>query len=191
MDMNFKVSVALGAAVVLGLCAATTAVVAQTASEPGLARLLINNYRPPGKLTVTSPNLQPGAALNGSTFPGLSWTAGPADTKQYAVVVQDTDTLNDFGSPVVVFSIFNIPAEVTKIDAGITAAPAGARFGPSAKGAAAPYAITPATGAKHHYHFQVIALSANATSIGSRSFDEVMMGVRTNVIASGEVVGVE
>jgi phosphatidylethanolamine-binding protein (PEBP) family uncharacterized protein len=187
--MQMKVAAALGAAVVMGLCAAP-AVMAQAPSEPGLARLLINNYRPPGKLTVTSLNLQPGGNL-GATFPGLSWTAGPPETRQYAVVVQDTNQVQEDGQPAVVFSIFNIPAEVTRIDADLTKLPAGARLGPTAKGAATPYAISAAAGAKHHYHFQVIALGANATSIASRSFDEVMFGVRTSVIASGEVVGLQ
>lgn len=186
--MKMKVAAALGAAVVMSLCAAPV-VLAQADAEPGLARLLLTNYRAPGKLTVTSPNLQPGGAVNGAAFPGLTWTAGPAETRQYAVVVQDTNQVMDDGTPAVVFSIFNIPANVTSIPAG-GALPAGARIGPTSKGAApAPYALPAATGAKHHYHFQVLALSANATSIASRTFDEVMYGVRTNVIAGGEITG--
>ena len=29
----------------------------------------------------------------GNNFPGLAWTAGPAETKSYVIIMQDTDVM--------------------------------------------------------------------------------------------------
>src|SRR6187455_2647895 len=80
------------------------------------------------KLTVTSPAFKhmgdipfENTQYRANTFPGLEWTAGPAGTKSYAVIMQDTDFLIR-GSGVLHWTMFNIAG--TKLDAGMTAAPA-------------------------------------------------------------------
>ena len=49
------------------------------------------------KLTVTTPGWKNGEDIpfkytqyQGNTFPGLEWTKGPASTRSYAIIMQDT-----------------------------------------------------------------------------------------------------
>ena len=115
------------------------------------------------KLTVTSPAFKQmgdipfeNTQYQTNTFPGLEWTAGPAGTKSYAVIMQDTDGMIAH-APILHWTMFNIPG--TKLDAGMTAVPAGASYGPNMRGANQAYMgpRTPA-GPKHRYHLQVFAL---------------------------------
>ena len=139
------------------------------ATEVGLAQLALTNA--PAKsstsLTVTSPAFTPGGDIplentqyRGNIFPGLSWTAGPAETKAYVLIMQDTDAMRA-GAPILHWTMVNIPATVTKLDVGLTAPPTGAQYGPNIRGANQPYMgpRTPA-GPKHRYHFQIFALDA-------------------------------
>lgn len=186
---------AIAAAVGLA-CAPSVFAQATVGNEPSLARLALNNFRPPKTLTVTSPAFQSGGDIpfentqyRGNKFPGLSWTPGPPDTKSYAIIMQDTDVSQN-GAPLLHWTMWNIPANVTKLDAGMTAPPADARFGPNVRGANQAYMgpRTPA-GPKHHYHFQVLALGMNVTQDPAASFDTLMAAVRNSVLASGEIVG--
>src|SRR6476660_1854882 len=76
--------------------------------EVGLAQLALTNAPAKGnaKLTVTTPaftNMSDIPVENtqyqGNKFPGLEWTAGPAVTKSYVVIMQDTDALRN-GAPI-------------------------------------------------------------------------------------------
>jgi para-nitrobenzyl esterase len=182
-------------AAALGLAVAPSVLAQATlGTEPSLARLALANFRPPATLTVTSAAFKAGGDIpfentqyRGNTFPGLSWTAGPADTKTYMVILQDTDVSQN-GAPLLHWTMFNIPAGVTKLNAGMTAAPEGALFGPNFRGPNQAYLgpRTPA-GPKHHYHFQVLALGISLSP--SSTFDQAMSSVRNSVLAAGEVVG--
>ena len=128
----------------------------------------------------------------GNVFPGLSWTPGPAGTKSYAIIMQDTDGTmrNSNGLPILHWTMANIPATITKLDAGMTKEPDGAVYGPNARGANQPY-LGPRTppGPKHRYHLQVFALDT-ALPAGAFSSYEALIGAMTgHVLASGEVVG--
>ena len=57
-------------------------------------------------LTVSSPAFGDGGDIpfentqyRGNNFPGLAWTAGPAETKSYVVIMQDTDAVRG-GAPI-------------------------------------------------------------------------------------------
>ena len=119
------------------------------------------------KLTVTTPGWKEGADIDfkytqyqGNAFPGLEWTKGPAATKSYAIIMQDTDLVMR-GSPILHWSVVNIPASVTMLAPGMTPEqiPAGSIYGPNYKGMTQPY-LGPRTppGPKHRYHIQVLAL---------------------------------
>ena len=82
-----------------------------------------------GKLAVTTPAFKDGGDIpfentqyRSNTFPGLSWSKGPAGTKSYVVIMQDNDLLVR-GAPVLHWTLFNIPAGVTKLDVGMTTPP--------------------------------------------------------------------
>src|SRR3982750_3097093 len=107
------------------------------ATEVGASKLALVNLPAKGsaKLTVSSPAFKPGGDIpfentqyRGNVFPGLSWTAGPSGTRSYAVIMQDADAMRS-GMPILHWTMVNIPATLTKLDAGMTDAPAGAQHG--------------------------------------------------------------
>jgi para-nitrobenzyl esterase len=149
-------------------------------------------------LTVTTPAFADGGDIpfentqyRGNTFPGLAWTAGPAGTKSYAIIMQDTDG-NRNGMPILHWTMYNVPVSVTKLDPGMMAAgnPPGSSYGPNARGDSQPY-MGPRTppGPKHHYHLQVFALDTVLTADPSMSYDGLTGAMRDHILASGEVVG--
>jgi para-nitrobenzyl esterase len=145
------------------------------------------------KLTVTSPAFKQmgdipfaNTQYQTNTFPGLEWTAGPAGTKSYAVVMQDLD--GSAARPIVQhWTAFNITG--TKLDAGMTALPSGT-YGPNIRGANQPYMgpRTPA-GPKHRYHFQVFALDTVLPNEAGATVDSLLAAMKDHVLASGEIVG--
>jgi para-nitrobenzyl esterase len=168
------------------------------ATEPGAAQLALANVPAKGgaKLTVTSPAFKPGGDIpfentqyRGNVFPGLSWSAGPAGTKSYVVIMQDGDAMVR-GAPILHWTMANIPATVTQLDAGMTAPPSGAAFGPNIRGAAQAYMgpHTPA-GPKHRYHFQVFALDTTLPAEALAGYDALTGAMKDHVLASGETIG--
>ena len=115
----------------LGLSVARPASAQQPppATEVGASQLAIVNLpaRTAGKLTVTSPAFAmlgdipfENTSYRGNVFPGLAWTRGPAATRSYAVIMQDGDALAR-GAPILHWTMVNIPATVTQLDAGTIA----------------------------------------------------------------------
>src|SRR6185437_14480445 len=94
------------------------------ATEVGAAQLALTNVPAKGgaKLTVTTPAFQSGGDIpfentqyKGNVFPGLAWTAGPAGTKSYALIMQDADAMRN-GAPILHWTMFDIPASVTTLE---------------------------------------------------------------------------
>ena len=151
------------------------------------------------KLTVTTPAFDDHGDIpfentqyKGNVFPGLSWTAGPSGTKSYAIVMQDTDgSMRDStGLPTLHWTMANIPASVTKLEAGMTTAPAGSIYGQNYRGTNQPY-LGPHTppGPKHRYHLQVFALDTVLSPDVMASYATMIAAMKGHVLASGEVVG--
>ena len=166
--------------------------------EVGASQLAIVNLPAKGdaKLTVTSPAFASGADIpfentqyKGNVFPGLAWTAGPAGTKSYAIIMQDADILRA-GAPLLHWTMVNIPASVMKLDAGMTTPPNGSQYGPNIRGANQPYMgpRTPA-GPKHRYHVQIFALDATLTAESTADYASLTAAIKDHVLASGELVG--
>ena len=165
-------------------------------NEVGLAQSALNTLPAKGgaKLTVTSPAFKhmgdipfPNTQYQGNTFPGLEWTAGPAGTRSYALIMQDTDGMIR-NAPILHWTMFNIPG--TKLDAGMTAVPTGASYGPNMRGANQPYMgpRTPA-GPKHRYHFQIFALDTTLAPEAGATIDALTAAMKDHVLASGEIIG--
>ena len=164
------------------------------ATEVGLAQMALTTVPAKGgaKLTVTSPAFKnmgdipfENTNYRSNTFPGLEWTAGPAGTRAYAVIMQDTDGR---ATPILHWTMFNITG--TKLDAGLTTPPAGSMFGPNLRGANQPYfgPRTPA-GPKHRYHLQVFALDTALSADAGSTYDALIAAMKDHVLASGEVIG--
>lgn len=181
----------------------TTSVFAQSPPPvdpaPGANLLVMATHPAQAKLTVTTPGWKDGADIpfeytqyQGNKFPGLEWSKGPAATKSYAIIMQDSAFVMR-GSPILHWSIVNIPADVTKLPAGMKPEekPAAAIYGPNYQGASKPY-LGPRTppGPKHKYHMQVLALDITLPAdFAPKNYDELIAPLKDHVLASGEVVG--
>lgn len=167
--------------------------------DPG-AELIITATNPgEGKLTVTTSGWEDGADIpfeftqyESNTFPGLKWSAGPAGTQSYAIIMQDSGFVAR-GSPVLHWSIVNIPASVTEFPAGMKPEekPEGAIYGPNYRGANQPY-LGPRTppGPKHRYHIQVLALDTLLPAdFAPKNYNELIEPLQGHVLASGAVIG--
>jgi para-nitrobenzyl esterase len=148
------------------------------------------------KLKVSSPAFKDGENIpfentqyRGNVFPGLMWSKGPTGTKSYVVIMQDTDALVR-GDAILHWTMYNVPAAVTKLDAGMTAPPAGAMYGPNIRGTMQAYMgpRTPA-GPKHRYHLQVFALDTAIAGDSQLSFDALKTAMTGHVLASGQTIG--
>jgi para-nitrobenzyl esterase len=186
------------------LLAVPASLFAQGAPSPtevtGNARALVTIPAKNGaKLTVSTPAFANGGDIpfentqyNGNVFPGLAWTPGPTGTKSYAIIMQDTDgsMRNSNGLPILHWTMGNVPASITKLDAGMSTAPAGASYGPNARGANQPY-MGPRTppGPKHRYHIQVFALDTMLPADAFATYAAMTAAMKDHVLASGEVVG--
>ena len=167
-------------------------------TEVGASKLALVNLPAKGtaKLTVSSPAFKPGGDIpfentqyRGNVFPGLSWTAGPAGTKSYAIIMQDADAMRA-EMPILHWTMVNVPAALTKLEPGMTDAPAGAHHGPNIRGPNNPYMgpRTPA-GPKHRYHFQVFALDTTLPDDARATYDALVAAMKGHVLASGQVIG--
>ena len=184
----------------LGLAVAPAASAQQppAATEVGASQLALANIpaKNGAKLTVTSPAFKSGGDIpientqfRGNTFPGLSWTAGPAGTKSYVAIMQDGDAMMR-GGPILHWTMINIPATVTKLDAGMTTPPDGAQNGPNMRGASSPYmGPRPPAGPKHRYHLQVFALDMLVPAGAVMNYAQLVEAMKGHVLASGEVIG--
>jgi para-nitrobenzyl esterase len=150
------------------------------------------------KLTVTTPAWKDGGDIpfentqyRNNDFPGLNWTRGPAGTKSYAIIMQDTDG-SRAGAPILHWTLYNIPATETSLPPSMasSANPKGSQYGPNMRGPDQPYAgpRTP-PGPKHHYHLQVFALDTVIAQDPNTVFDGLEASMKDHVLASGEVIG--
>jgi para-nitrobenzyl esterase len=193
-------STAVALAALLGLAAAPAAFAQAppAANEIGLPHLALTNFPAKGgaKLTVSSPAFKDGGDIpfentqyRGNVFPGLTWSKGPAATKSYAIIMQDTDGQRN-GMPILHWTMVNIPASVTKLDPGMNSPPAGSAYGPNIRALAQPYMgpRTPA-GPKHRYHLQVFALDTTIPAEALASYEALTGAMKDHVLASGQTIG--
>ena len=148
------------------------------------------------RLTVTSPAFVENGAIpfaatayGANRFPGLSWTRGPAGTKSYAVVVQDTDPPNPATGPLLHWTLYNLPAGARSVAAGAVLFPAGSGQSPTLTGRPGYFGPRPPPGPAHHYHFQVFALDQVLPLKDGAGFDQLLGAMKGHVLASGEAVG--
>lgn len=95
------------------------------------------------------------------TSPALEWKNAPAGTKSFAVTYYDKDAPT--GSGFWHWVVHNIPADVTRIDAG--KAPAGAVEGNTDIGKPGYFGSCPPVGRKHRYVYTVHALKTDKLDI--------------------------
>jgi para-nitrobenzyl esterase len=195
--MNTLIPIAACAAL-LSLATGVSAQVSRSTPGQPEARTALDLMPAKAKLTVTTPAFKDGEQIpfentqyRTNTFPGLSWSKGPAATKSYVLIMQDNSLLLR-GAPILHWTLFNIPAGVTKLDAGMapTGNPAGSSYGPNYMGAAKPY-TGPRTppGPGDNYHFEIFALDTTVPDEGKSDYAAITKAMEGHVLASGEVVG--
>jgi para-nitrobenzyl esterase len=195
MGMPMKIVMLAASALIVMLAPA----IAQPAASPGRPNALVEfPSKGSAKLAVTTPAWKDGGDIpyentqyRGNVFPGLAWTAGPSGTKSYVVIMQDTGAIVR-GAPILHWTLYDIPASVTKLDAGMapTGNPPGSSYGPNIRAAAQPY-MGPRTppGPKHPYHLQVFALDTTIAADPAMTYDGLTSAMKDHILASGEVVG--
>lgn len=126
-----------------------------------------------GRFTLASPELkakQPIKAeqyadafgcTGANTSPALEWKNAPAGTKSFAVTYYDKDAPT--GSGFWHWVVYNIPADVTRIEAGKV--PAGAVEGNTDVGKPGYLGSCPPVGRKHTYVYTVHALKTDKLDI--------------------------
>jgi Raf kinase inhibitor-like YbhB/YbcL family protein len=123
-----------------------------------------------------------------SVSPQVSWTAGPAGTRSYVLIMEDgTVGMNRKG--VVHWLAFNIPASTTALPEGLSEPPTGMLMGANQAGEPAytgPH--SPAGGPVFHYHIQVFALDRVLDLSAGAQRDAVITAIKGHVLAKGELV---
>jgi para-nitrobenzyl esterase len=194
VKIRFGISILVGG---LGLTAAPM-VFAQQPLTMGHATELVDKTLPgSAKLSVTSPAFKSGDEIpyrnqqyGGNVFPGLSWSKGPAATRSYAVIVQGQSLSDPNAVTSIHLTLFNIPATMTALDEGVTAAPSGATYGPNVHGLNQGYVGPHAhPNAENGYHYQVFALDTVLPAANDVQFDALVAEMKGHVLASGEVLG--
>lgn len=131
-----------------------------------------------------------------ASFP-LSWTAGPAGTKSYLLIMEDPDikTPPTPPQPVVHWVAWNIPAATTSLREGLAKSdrlddPKGLRQGPGSSGIVGYNGPRPPAGdPPHHYHVQIFALDTELDVPSGSDRDKVLAAAAGHVVAKGELVG--
>jgi len=154
---------ALAAAIAVAL---TTSLA--SAQAPGAARPAGNRPRPIQVMTLTPTDWKDGGVIPAKhaqpgrdVSPALSWSAPPAGTASFTLIVHDVDApIGNGTDDLLHWMVWNIPGSATSLPEGI---PRGAEredgsrqisaTGPNYRGPAAP-----STGPMHHYVFELFAL---------------------------------
>jgi Raf kinase inhibitor-like YbhB/YbcL family protein len=164
---------------------------------PALAKSLAP-ARLGGRILVTSPAFTSGKTLdekytqNGANMsPPLAWTKGPAGTRSYVVLAEDSGVNRP--EPIVHWIVYNIPSSVLKLSQEMPAEATlenGAQQGKNVAGTAAYIGPKPPAGQTHPYHFQVFALNTTL-DIDPANADRATLidAMKGRVLAVGDVVG--
>lgn len=148
------------------------------------------------KLKVSTPGFADGGDIpfeytqyRDNKFPGLEWSKGPGATRSYVVIMQDTDARRNEDA-ILHWTMFNIPAKLTKLAPGMTAPPEGAMFGPNVVGLNHAYmGPRPRPGPKHRYRLQVFAMDIALPADATLTWDALKAAMAGHVLASGQVLG--
>jgi Raf kinase inhibitor-like YbhB/YbcL family protein len=181
-------------------CAAAVAALAiggiATAQPTGTRQEMLTYSMEPAmgsaKLTVTSPAFKQGqpiplanSAYGQNQMPGLTWTAGPAGTKSYLVIVEDPDAPT--ARPYLHWIAANIPATTTTLPAAMVGLPniiqSSGRSGMNQY-----FGPRPPSGV-HNYNFQVFALDTTINGMDGVTLTEVQAQMKGHVLASGVLAG--
>jgi Raf kinase inhibitor-like YbhB/YbcL family protein len=152
------------------------------------------------KLTVSSTAFTSGGTLpevytqNGQNIsPPLSWSRGPAGTRSYVVLTEDSGVSRP--QPVFHWVLYNVPGNVTSLPQALPtdaklSAPAGAMNGLNIRKASGYMGPKPPSGQTHPYHFEVFAVDKTLDlDPANADRNAVVDAMKGHVLAEGETVG--
>ena len=150
-------------------------------------------------LKITSSVFQPGGSIPSrhtcegqDVSPPLSWSGAPANTKTFALIVDDPDA-PDPAKPQRVYVhwvVYNLPATATALpeNAAKAALPKGAVQGKNDWGKAEYGGPCPPIG-RHRYFFKLYALDAELAGLSSPTKADLERAMKGHVVDSGELIG--
>jgi Raf kinase inhibitor-like YbhB/YbcL family protein len=143
----------------------------------------------PRTLEVTSPSFGDNELIpaqytcaGAAESPPLAWSNVPANTKSFAILIEDPDARN-----YVHWIVTNLPATTTSLPAGAQL-PQGAVVGKNQSGKVGYTPPCPPTG-KHHYVFRVYALDTKLAGTPMTK-DQLLEAMGNHVLAQGALVAV-
>jgi Raf kinase inhibitor-like YbhB/YbcL family protein len=151
-----------------------------------------------GRIMVTSPAFASGKTLdekytqNGANMsPPLAWTKGPAGTRSYVVLAEDSGVNRP--EPIVHWIVYNIPSSVLRLSQEVPPGATledGALQGKNVAGSTSYVGPKPPAGQTHPYHFQVFALNTTL-DIDPANADRATLiaAMKGRVLAVGDVIG--
>lgn len=149
---------------------------------------------PDAKITLTSTAFAEGGLIpaqytcHGTDIsPPLAWTAGPAATKSYVILVHDPDAPGGSFSHWV---IYNIPKTAGTLGAGVPTVkilPDNSRQGKNSFGTIG-YA-GPCPPAQHHYYFKIYALDKKLSFTKAPTRAKVLAAMTGHILAKGSLMG--
>ena len=122
--------------------------------------------------------------------PELSWTAPPAGTKSFALVVIDKDS--PFGWNFVHWVLYDLPADKRELPEAIAKQaqlPDGSRQGQNGYDKIGYVGPCPPGHSPHRYVFDLYALDTKLNLPAGASKKQVVKAMKAHVLASGELVG--
>lgn len=158
---------------------------------PPMVKMTIAGFADGGRI----PNANTCAAGQGVPSPAISWTAGPAGTQSYVLIMHDPDPVlqGSATNDVLHWAIFDIPGDATSLPAGVpnqADLPSGAKqinhiagqpgyFGPCA----------PPGHGDHHYTFEIYALNAKLGLPATTSRADLLAAMNGKVLSKGVYIG--
>jgi Raf kinase inhibitor-like YbhB/YbcL family protein len=128
---------------------------------------------------------------SGGQTPPLSWSGAPASARAYALIDQDPDAGGQ-GSAFTHWLVYNIPANVTQLDAAQPALPTlpnGALQGQNGRRVVGYMGACPPAGAPpHHYTFQLFALDGQLALQPGAAISELQIALNGHIVGQTELV---
>jgi Raf kinase inhibitor-like YbhB/YbcL family protein len=124
----------------------------------------------------------------------VTWAPGPAETKSYALVVDDPDVPSP--SPITHWIAWNIPVGTNSLHEGMENGdrpqePRGMAQGANSMGKIGYVGPRPPAGdPPHHYHLQVFALDRELDLPLGANREALLEAMKGHVLASGDLVGI-
>jgi Raf kinase inhibitor-like YbhB/YbcL family protein len=172
---------------------------ASASPPPSVPLLAVGTVTPGFTLTSTAfsdngnlPSEYSCAAANGGVSPPLAWSGAPSSARAFALVDQDQDVPPPNG-PFTHWVVYNIPANVTSLDANqptVPTLPNGGLQGLNGRGQVGYLGACPPPGASpHRYTFQLFALDGTLSLQPGAPIAAVRDALNGHVVGQTQLIG--